>query len=203
MNRADKFVAAAMLALCVLFPLHAIADSAAGVHEADEKQRKVRFDELTFLSGYVWGDLKRNDNLEIIPFSVRIGFDINKLMGIQGRNTLQLGIEPFVNTILNPEEGIETGLNVGLRYITPLTDSVSFFGEVSSGPAYFSIDTVEQDDYGFNFISQFGAGLQFKMTQNIVFNAGYRFRHRSNAGLSSPNSGINTNMFLTGVSFSY
>ncbi|MCG8377104.1 MAG: acyloxyacyl hydrolase [Chlorobiales bacterium] len=147
--------------------------------------------------------MKGNDNLEIIPFSVRFGFDINALVGVRGPAELQFGVEPFLNTIVAPEEGVEAGFNVGFRYITPVTDGVSIFGEISSGPAYLSIDTVEQGDGGFNFISQFGAGLQFELTRNVALNAGYRFRHLSNAGFSEPNRGINSDVLLAGISFGY
>ena len=186
-----------------LLPQVASADSSTRVHAFTDRTEPFRFSELSFSSGYARGELKRDDDLEVIPFSVRVGFDISEFVGISGPGVLQFGIEPFVNTIIAPDGGVETGLNVGFRYITPLTDEISFYGEISSGPAYFSIDTVEQGDDGFNFMSQFGAGFQFELTHDLAFNAGYRFRHLSNAGFSDPNDGINTNAFITGISFSY
>ena len=199
-----KRIVSVVICSCLfLFPRVSSADQDTRVHAFTDRSQPVRFDNLTFSTGYVWGDLKDSDDLEIIPFSVRFGFDINEFIGLRGPSTLQLGVEPFLNTIITPEEGVEVGFNVGFRYIAPVTDGVSIFGEISSGPAYFSIDTVEQGDEGFNFISQFGAGLEFEITNKVAFTAGYRYRHLSNAGLDDPNSGINTNALITGISFSY
>lgn len=200
---AKKLVTALVFSGLVLFPLVSSADQDSRIHAAADRSGPVRFNELAFGTGYVWGELKGDDSIEIIPFSVRVGFDINKLVGIRGSNTLQLSVEPFVNTIVVPEGGIEAGLNVGFRYKAPMKDGVSFFGEVSSGPAYFSIDTVEQGDYEFNFLSQFGAGLEFALTEKVALDVGYRFRHLSNAGFSQPNNGINTNALIAGIVFHY
>ena len=196
-------ISSLVISALILFPEASFAETDAGIAAHEERSQQIRFNELALLSGYGWGELKGNDNLEIIPFSVRFGFDINELVGMRGPSTLQLGVEPFLNTIIAPGEGIEAGFNIGFRYMAPVTDGISIFGEISSGPAYFSIDTVEQGDEGFNFISQFGAGLQFELTRSVALNAGYRFRHLSNAGFSDPNKGINSNMLLTGISFSY
>ncbi len=196
-------VAAILFSGLFLFSPAASADTPTRVHAFTDRSQPVSFNDLTFSSGYVWGELKGNEDLEIIPFSVRVGFDINDFAGIRGRSSLQLGIEPFVNTIIAPDRGIEAGINIGLRYLTPVADGVSVFGEISSGPAYFGIDTVEQGDGGFNFLSQFGAGLQVVVTDRMAFNAAYRFRHLSNAGFTQPNDGINTNAIIAGLSFSY
>ena len=203
MNHVRTIVITLLFSGLFLLPVVTSADTGTRVHAFTDRSEPVSFSDLTFSSGYAWGELEGSEDIQIIPFSVRFGFDINELLGISGPGSLQVGIEPFVNTIIEPEGGVEAGLNVGLRYMTPLTDGVAIFGEISSGPAYFSIDTVEQGDYGFSFISQFGAGLQFELTHNVAFNAGYRYRHLSNAGLSEPNAGINTNELITGISFSY
>jgi len=187
----------------LLFPRISSADTSAPDHAFTNQDQSVRSNYLIFSTGYVRGELKGNEDLEIIPFSVRVGLDINNFAGIHGESSLQLGIEPFINTIIAPDRGIEAGINIGLRYLTPVADGVSVFGEISSGPAYFGIDTVEQGDAGFNFLSQFGAGLQVDLTRNMAFNTAYRFRHLSNAGISQPNSGINTNAIIAGFSFSY
>ncbi|MCW8814873.1 MAG: acyloxyacyl hydrolase [Chlorobium sp.] len=196
-------VAAVIFSGLFLFPRISSADSSTRIHAFTDRHQSVSFNDLTFSSGYVWGELKGDEDLEIIPFSVRVGLDINDFAGIHGDSSLQLGIEPFVNTIIAPDRGIEAGINIGLRYMTPMADGVSIFGEISSGPAYFGIDTVEQGDAGFNFLSQFGAGLQVELSRNMAFNTAYRFRHLSNAGFTQPNDGINTNAIIAGLSFSY
>lgn len=199
----NKLLLATFLSALLLFPHVLKADSSTRTLVSFDPPQPVRFCELGFQSGYVWGELKHKDNLEIIPFSARLGFDINELVGMKGPNMLQLGVEPFVNTILAPENGIEAGLQIGLRYIASLNEFVSVFGEISSGPTYFGIDTFEQGDYRFNFLSRFSTGLDFAVTRLVSLQAGYRFRHLSNAKLSTPNAGINSNAFFTGISFKY
>jgi len=198
-----KIVVSVLFSGLLLFPRISSADTSAPDHAFTDQHQSVRSNDLTFSTGYVWGELKGNEDIGIIPFSVRLGLEINDFAGIHGESSLQLGIEPFVNTIIAPDRGIEAGINIGLRYMTPVADGVSVFGEISSGPVYFGIDTIEQGDAGFNFLSQLGAGLQVDLTRNMAFNAAYRFRHLSNAGISQPNSGINTNAIIAGLSFSY
>ena len=203
MNHVRAIVITVLLSGLFFIPRVTSADNGTRVHAFTDRSQPVSFSDLTFISGYAWGSLKGDEDIEVIPFSVRVGLDISELVGLSGPGMLQIGIEPFLNAIVEPEEGVEAGLNVGFRYLTPLADWVSIYGEISTGPAYFGIDTVEQGDEGFNFISQFGAGLQFEFARNIALNAGYRFRHLSNAGFSEPNDGINTNALITGISFSY
>ncbi len=190
--------AAAFLAVCAMFSSSVFAGTS-----SEGPGSKSRFNDLSINSGYTWGDVRYNDRIKIVPFSIRKGFDISRSVGMDGPGVLQLGIEPFFNTIIEPDEGYEAGLNVGLRYIAPVSNGVSFYGEILSGPMYLSIDTVEQDEPGLNFLSQIGAGIQVDLSSDVAFITGYRWRHLSNANLRKPNMGINTNYILAGFSFVY
>lgn len=163
----------------------------------------VYLEEIGVGSGYAWSHMKRSHaSFSAIPAYVRLGFNMNSLVGMQGSSsTLQLGLEPFVNTITEPKTGIETGLDVFIRYLHPITSSAKLVAEVGSGPMYLSIDTREQGDAGFNFMNQFGLGTQFRLGDDSALTVGYRFRHVSNAGTSQPNSGINSNAIVISYSF--
>ena len=157
-------------------------------------------------SGYAWGTLKSDpDNLALYPEFVRIGFNINSLLGIEGlQSTLQLTLEPFFNSISDPKAGFETGCGVGLRYLHKLSGPVDLVTEASFAPMYLSIRSAEQGDAGFNFLTQEGGGLQYKVSDRVAIFAGYRFRHISHAGLSDrPNAGINSNAIVAGLSWLY
>ena len=165
----------------------------------------VHLDEFGVTTGYAWGRLKRSYvTYEALPLSIRVGFDVNSLLGIESRKgTVQLSLEPFLNKVIAPEQGMEAGLDVFARYLYRVGPSVRLVAEIGSGPTYLSIDTREQGPDGFNFLNQFGAGTQVILADNCALTLGYRFRHLSNAGLRATNVGINTNMLALGVSFLY
>ena len=168
------------------------------------KKSSVYLNEIGVGSGYGWGRLKSDPlNLALYPAFVRIGFNMNSLVGMEGcQSTVQLVLEPFLNSITRPDAGVETGCSIGLRYLHPFAASVDFFTEASVAPMFLSIKSAEQGDAGFNFLGQFGAGLQYKVSKRAAIFAGYRFRHLSHAGLfDRPNAGINSNALVTGFSW--
>jgi lipid A 3-O-deacylase len=200
----NYFIKITFFSLLTLFgfaakPLHAVPLQ-------EVKKAGVYLNEIGTGSGYGWGTLKTEPtNLVVYPAFVRIAFNINSFAGIEGhQSTLQLALEPFVNSITDPDTGVETGLGIGLRYVHELSGPAALFTEASVAPMYLSIKTTEQGMAGFNFLLQAGAGLQYKITGRTALFAGYRFRHISHAGLSDrPNAGINSNAIVAGLSWLY
>ncbi len=200
------FIKVAHFSVLTLFSF-AVGDvDAVAVELGNGKKSGVYLNEIGVGSGYAWGRLKRDPvNLALYPTFVRIGFNMNSLVGMEGRqSTLQMVLEPFVNSIADPKGGIETGCTIGLRYLHPLSASVDLFTEASFAPMYLSIKSAEQGDAGYNFLDQVGSGLQCKISKRTAIYAGYRFRHISHAGLTDrPNAGINSNAIVAGFSLFY
>ena len=170
------------------------------------KKTGVYLNEISVGSGYAWGTLKSyQDNLLLYPAFLRIGFNINSFAGIDGsRSQLQIAFQPFVNSIVDPKKGVETDMGIGLRYLHKLSGSLDLFTEASVAPMFLSIKTAEQGNAAFNFLDQASLGLQYKMTDRMACFAGYTFRHISNANLfDRPNTGINSNALLLGLSLLY
>lgn len=170
------------------------------------KKSGVYLNEISVGSGYGWGSLKREAvNLALYPAFVRIGFNMNSLVGMEGcQSTVQLVLEPFLNSISRLDAGVETGCSIGLRYLHPLSASVDLFTEANVAPMFLSIKSDEQGGAGFNFLGQVGSGLQYKVSKKMAIFAGYRFRHLSHAGLADrPNAGINSNALVAGLSWLY
>jgi opacity protein-like surface antigen len=171
-----------------------------------QKTSSIFLNEIGFGSGYARGTLKWDaDDFSVYPAFVRIGFNINSLVGLSGgRSTLQFALEPQINTISGPKDGVEAGCGIGFRYFRQLADPVNLFFEASFAPMFLSIDTVEQGAAGFNFLDQLGAGIQYRLSSKTAVFGGYRWRHISHAGISDrSNDGINSNAVVAGLSWLY
>jgi lipid A 3-O-deacylase len=64
---------------------------------------------------------------------------------------------------------------------------------------YISLHTHEQGSQ-FNFIEYGGLGVNYFVRKNTALTLEGRFRHLSNAGIASPNTGINTYFIVAGIS---
>ncbi len=156
--------------------------------------------EAGFITGYGRGSIDEGGYKTLLLIA-HIGADINRFIPAlrHHRGVLSFFLEPQFNPVLTPSES-EFGLGVGLQYAYPLTEWISPYFLVVTGPHYISVDTTTQAE-GFNFSSAAGIGLYISLTKNIALNCGYRYRHISNADLKLPNGGINSHIGLLGVSF--
>ena len=189
------------LSLAAFVPAPAFAETA-----QPEGKSGLHLNEIGIGTGYAWGSLKgESGDISVYPAFVRLGFSANSLVGIKSsRNTLQLTIEPFLNAVSGPEDGVEAGCALGVRYLHEIASPLALYLEASVAPMYYSIDTVEQGAAGFNFLDQFGAGLQYRVAPAMAVFGGYRFRHLSHADLADrSNDGINTNALVLGFSWLY
>lgn len=109
-------------------------------------------------------------------------------------------VEPQVNPVSLGRGGstIEFGLNAGLTYGWDLGRS-HLYGGISAGPHYTGVRTSLQAR-GFIFSDNFFVGLRSPLSKNIQFDLQARFRHLSNAGIQSPNKGIDNFLVVMGVS---
>ena len=159
--------------------------------------------EVGFVTGFLEGDLKYQDDLSAVVLGMRFGFDLKpftkKLFGFEPKGLLELVYEPFINTITGPRANVEVGLPLFFKYAYPLTQKLYPFVEVGTGPYYMTLSTYEQSTQ-FNFISQGGAGLSYFIKDDLSVNVEYRRRHVSNASIKEPNGGIDANVYLVGLS---
>ncbi len=106
-----------------------------------------------------------------------------------------LHLEPFLAYTNQPNDGIDAGLNVLLRYYLPVSAKSSFFLDFGSGAAYTSIRFKEQ---GTHWLTMVQGGIGFKWKNFFIVD---RLRHYSNAGLASPNRQVNANVISIGFFF--
>jgi lipid A 3-O-deacylase len=159
--------------------------------------------QIGVFTGYIQGELKTQDHLEVFPLGLRLGFDLKpfaRKFNVDPKGLLEFICEPYVGAITAPDSDIELALPFFLRYSFPLTQKLYPYIEAGTGPYYMSLDTYEQSTY-FNFVSQGGGGLTYFFRESWALSVGYRYRHVSNNGIKEPNAGINANVFTAGVSY--
>ena len=94
----------------------------------------------------------------------------------------------------------EFGMNLGFRYRLPLSPKTSFSAAIGSGPHYITVETRRQAR-GFIFSDNIELGFhQYVPSEDLQLNIKARYRHISNAGLKSPNGGIDNMLIVVGVS---
>jgi hypothetical protein len=75
------------------------------------------------------------------------------------------------------------------------------FVAASIGFLYFQHDVPVRGSSRFNFTPEIGAGLQFFVSPRNAVAVGYKYHHISNAGRSSRNPGLDSNVIYAGFSF--
>jgi len=161
---------------------------------------------VEFLTGFGWGKLRRKGNYHLTPFMVDFDFNLKPLtkkLNFNPRQLLQFQIEPFISFVAEPDTNMETGTSFLLKLgILPQTSKFQPFILGGLGMVYMTQHTREQSTQ-FNFIEQVGIGMHYFFRKNIAFTLEGRFRHLSNSGIKHPNTGINTQFLLAGISYQF
>jgi len=120
---------------------------------------------------------------------------------------LDLLVQPQYNTTryrpvdkaTQEENGFEYGLNIGVLLRKNIfEDFMSLYALISLGPHYVS-GTPQRQASGFIFSDNLFVGMNLRLTNNMYLDIRPGFRHISNAGLKSPNGGINNFVFTAGM----
>jgi len=164
-------------------------------------------DSVDLLSGYFGvgkKDLEETEaTYEGVPLFLSLNYNITPFfekIGIKQRGKFYFLIEPFINTVIEPNSNIETGVDFLFKYSYPIIDYFNIYIKGGTGASFMSLHTKEQSTQ-YNFVSQAGLGFSFNITKNILFNLEYRYRHLSNASIKHPNNGINSDFILGGFTF--
>ncbi len=140
---------------------------------------------------------------EILPE----GFAYNPLTFLAASSLFKLGSfsiygEMQFTQAFNPLQNLvdyEFGLNAGLKYHLGFTSTFEMNAAIASGPHFISVETLRQAD-GFIFSDNIEVGFSYFMpVAKTTINAKARFRHISNAGLQSPNGGIDNLFIVIGI----
>ena len=158
------------------------------------------FTESGIVTGFGTGSTSEGQYQPIL-LAWHLAADLKKywkpLEGHQG--ILSFVLEPQINPSFGPSTDIEFGVGVGIKYMYPVTGRISPYVLGSVGPHFITVQDRDQAN-GFIFASTVGAGIYYYLDKKSAINLGYRLRHMSNAGLKSPNSGINNHFGTIGYS---
>lgn len=198
-----KGVSHLALALTAVLLLTAIpCTGAAAAEEGDGKRAGTSwFTEAGFIGGY--GDASLDEGVyRTLLMMGHLAKDITHFIPVlkTHRGTLSLFLEPQFNYVLKPAGEIEFGLGIGFQYAYPVTERISPYILVVTGPQLISIDSSTQAN-GLNFASALGIGIYLSLTKDLALNLGYRHRHVSNAELNKPNEGIDSEIGILGLSY--
>lgn len=164
----------------------------------------LALESIDIFSGYLEADLNRKDDYQAIPLLVGFNFSAEPFLDKIGLKDLawrtHFIVEPFVNTVIGPDKNIEAGFNLLAKFTFPITEKIHPYIKGGVGALYMSQHTYEQSTQ-YNFLPQGGGGIQYRLSEKTALNFEYRYRHLSNASTRSPNSGIDADMFLGGISF--
>jgi len=159
---------------------------------------------IEFLTGFGVAKLEEKGSYHVIPFLVDLDFDLKPLtkkININPTSLIQGIIEPFVSYVSAPGNNAEIGNNFLLKIgFVPEAWKFQPYFKGGVGLVYITQHTIEQGSQ-FNFNEYLGLGMHYFFKKNLALTVEYRYRHLSNAGIDKPNSGINTNYGICGVSY--
>ena len=139
-------------------------------------------------------------NAQMVTFFPRVG---RVIAIVDGRvpGVLTFGVEGMFSRIYEPSHAMELGGGLLLRYRWAFP-RVQPYAELEGGMLY-------SDLRGFDlgsrvlFTAQAAVGVQVPLGNGFAVTGGYRFRHISNAGQSSSNPGLNSNLLIAGLAYAF
>ncbi|MDD4899916.1 MAG: acyloxyacyl hydrolase [Candidatus Omnitrophica bacterium] len=174
----------------------------AAVEPAQEKPHSLKG--IEFLTGFGVARIREKGSYHVTPFLIDLDFDLKPLtkkIGINPSIMIQGIIEPFASYVSEPDNNAEIGNNFLIKIgFLPESSKVQPYFKGGVGVVYITQHTREQGTQ-FNFNEYAGIGMHYFFKKNIALTAEFRWRHLSNAGIDSPNSGINTNYGICGISY--
>jgi hypothetical protein len=118
-----------------------------------------------------------------------------------GKLRVSVLVEGLIGAIQDGNLGWDFGFTPLVKISYPWGPVLGYI-EGGAGIIWENIDS-RAYSHCFNFSPQVGAGLDIKIYRNYALSLAYRFRHTSNAGLYAENPGVNSNLFMIGVTYYY
>jgi lipid A 3-O-deacylase len=147
-------------------------------------------------------DAPQLEDIQFVYVTPRWGVGISDPVGGRSwyRGNFELLLEGTFLYIFEPKRGIAGGIAPTLRYNFLTGSRIIPFLQAGIGFIALDADLRRQAD-GLNFILQSGLGLHYFISQRTALTGEWRFHHISNASIHDRNAGINSSLFMLGVTF--
>jgi hypothetical protein len=141
-------------------------------------------------------------NVHFAPLLLQIGYTVTDVHGpFPVRGSLELLLEPTFMITTSPSTTFGEGASVLLRYnFVTGTRWVPFF-DLGVGILHWNLRLPDFLGTQFNFTVQGGPGLHYFATDHLAITGQVRLHHISNGGIETPNIGVNSSVYLLGVSY--
>ena len=163
------------------------------------------FKGIELLTGFGTSDTSFQGKYQMIPVFVDFDFNIKTLPLLKKYlpGMLEFVLEPFAFGVFKPDSNAEAGINFLLKIgFLPETSRFQPYFKGGVGLLYMSQHLLEQSTQ-FNFNEPASLGFHYFFQENVALTLEYRFRHLSNAGMKSPNHGVNTHFALCGIAYKF
>ncbi len=144
----------------------------------------------------------RAANVHFAPLLPQIGYTITDVHGpVPIRGSVELILEPTFLITTSPSTTFGEGASLLLRYnFVTGTRWVPFF-DLGMGILHWNLRLPHILATQFNFTLQLGPGVHYFATDHLAITGQARFHHISNGGIDSPNVGVNSSVYLLGISY--
>lgn len=160
---------------------------------------------LGLMGGYsIWYKIFQNRaaNVHFAPLLPQIGYTLTDVHGpFPVRGSFELLLEPTFMITTSPSTTFGEGASLLLRYnFATGTRWVPFF-DVGLGILHWNLRLPRILATQFNITIQGGPGLHYFATDHLAITGQVRLHHISNAGIDRPNIGVNSSVYLLGISY--
>lgn len=144
----------------------------------------------------------RAANVHFAPLLPQIGYTVTDVHGpFPVRGSLELILEPTFLITTSPSTTFGEGASLLVRYnFVTGTRWVPFF-DVGAGILHWNLRLPRILATQFNFTLQGGPGLHYFATDHLAITGQVRLHHISNGDIERPNIGVNSSVYLLGVSY--
>lgn len=144
----------------------------------------------------------RASNVHFAPLLPQIGYTVTDVHGpFPVRGSVELIFEPTFLITATPKQTFGEGASLLFRYnFVTASRWVPFF-DLGIGILHWNLSLPGNLETRFNFTLQGGPGLHYFATDHLAITGQVRLHHISNAGRERPNVGVNSSVYLLGVSY--
>lgn len=144
----------------------------------------------------------RAPNVQFAPLFFQIGYTLTDVHGpFPVRGSLEMIFEPTFLITARPKKTFGEGASILFRYnFVTGTRWVPFF-EAGVGILHWNLRITRDLNSQFNFTILGGPGVNYFLTDKLAITGQIGLHHISNAHRRSPNVGVNSSVYLLGVSY--